>query len=355
MFLVGSGAFFSLNVLGNYYLNFRVFGEPMRLVPELDLVWILIAVALLGWLWRQPRRWSRPVAALVVIGAFWTTLPWVRRAWELYPLSEFQNRVEYRVSDWVWKNMPDARLYPTGSVRFWFNAWHDLAQMGGGSEQGLLNEMVQPASWEIMAGPDPEPGVLWMQCLGVDAVFVSDQRSEEPYKDISHSRKFASVLPAVFDDGLGNILYRVPRRYPARARVVETAKLAAVRAPQGNVDTPVLRAYADVVEKGPDAPASLERSGTDGMRVRATVAPGQSILVQEAWDPAWEAWSAGRPLALRKDVMGLIVIDAPPGTHDIVLAFVTPFENRAGRILTLLTVLTLIGLLARRARTEPLS
>ena len=159
-----------------------------------------------------------------------------------------------------------------GSVPLWFNAWHKLAQMGGGSEQGLLNEMVQPASWEIMAGPDPEPGVLWMQCLGVDAVIVSDQRSEEPYKDISHSRKFASVLPAVFDDGLGNTLYKVPRRYPARARVVETAKLAAVRAPQGNVDMPVLRAYADVVEKGPDAPASLERSGTDGMRVRATVA-----------------------------------------------------------------------------------
>ncbi len=41
-----------------------------------------------------------------------------------------------RVTDWLWKNMPDARILPSGSVRFWFDAWHDLAELGGGSEQG---------------------------------------------------------------------------------------------------------------------------------------------------------------------------------------------------------------------------
>ena len=55
----------------------------------------------------------------------------------MFPLwPDYTNRVEYRVTDWLWKNMPDARAYPTGSVRFWFDAWHDLAQVGGGSEQG---------------------------------------------------------------------------------------------------------------------------------------------------------------------------------------------------------------------------
>jgi len=36
----------------------------------------------------------------------------------------------------------------TGSLRFWFDAWHDLAQLGGGSDQGLRNPLVTNAQWE---------------------------------------------------------------------------------------------------------------------------------------------------------------------------------------------------------------
>src|ERR1035438_4549592 len=42
VFLAGSVVFFTLNVLGNYYLNFRVTGEPRRLLPELDMIYIMI-------------------------------------------------------------------------------------------------------------------------------------------------------------------------------------------------------------------------------------------------------------------------------------------------------------------------
>ena len=113
---------------------------------------------------------------------------------------------------------------PTGSVRFWFDAWHDLAQLGGGSDQGLLNGQVEPAQWEINLGPNPKPTILWMQCLGVDAIYVSDKRSQEMFKDFQYPQKVDGVLPVIFDDQQGNRIYRVPRRYPARARVVETAK-----------------------------------------------------------------------------------------------------------------------------------
>ena len=345
VFVAGSCAFFTLNVLGNRFFNFRISGEPTRLIPELDLVWIMLAAAVLAWVWRRRRWWWKAAAAAYVVTAFWTTLPWVRRAWELYPLSEYQNRIEYRVTDWLWKNMPDARVYPSGSVRFWFDTWHDLAQLGGGSEQGLLNGTVQLAQWEILGGPEAGPGILWMQCLGVDAVYVSDKRSEEPYKDIMNPGKFNGVLPVIFDDGRGNFLYRVPRRYAVRARVVETAKLAAARAPEHNVDVDALQQYAGMIENGPDSQPLLERQGSDAMRIRATLSAGQSLIVQEAWDPAWQAWSAGRQLSVRKDPMGLMAIEAPAGVHDIALAFVTPMENRIGRMVTLLTLLLLVALL----------
>lgn len=354
VFTAGCVIFFSLNVLGNHYFNFRISGEPSRLVPELDLIYIMAALVVLRWLWNRPGRAGKAVAAAVVLATFATTLGYLRHAWHMYPLDpNLENRIEYKISGWMSKNMPEARAVVSGSVRFWYDAWHDLAQLGGGSEQGLLNgTVVQQAQWELMLGPDPELSVLWMQCLGVDAMYVPDTNSMEPYKDVQFPQKFAGVLPVIYDDGQGNKFYKVPRRYPARARVVETARLNAVKPPRTNQDVESLRPYAEVVEKGPDSPTTLTRNGPDAMRVRARVGPGQSVVVQESYDAAWHAWSAGKALPVRKDAMGLMVIDAPPGDHEIALAFITPMENQVGRVATILTTLLVIGLLAAGARTR---
>jgi hypothetical protein len=156
--------FFSLNVLANYYFHFRVAGKPGRPVPELDLVYILGASAFLLWLWEQTGRAARVAVAAVIAGAFATTVGYVRHVWHIYALwPDYQSRVEYRITDWLAKNMPDVRAYPTGSVRFWFDAWHDLAQLGGGSDQGLLNGEVESAQWETILGSNAEPSVLWLQ------------------------------------------------------------------------------------------------------------------------------------------------------------------------------------------------
>ncbi len=353
VFVAGSVVFFSLNVLGNFYFNFRVSGEPTRLLPELDMIYIMAIVLLLRWMWNRPGLVLRSVAVVVVLASFYTTIGYVRHAWHMFPLwPDYHNRVEYRVTDWLWKNMPDTRAYPIGSVRFWFDTWHDLAEVGGGSEQGLLNAQVEPAQWETTQGPDAEPSILWMQSLGVGAIFVSDKRSQEEYKDYLYPRKFDGVLPILFDDQQGNIIYQIPRRFPARVRVVETAKLNAVQSPRFNDDVEYLRAYADVLEKGPDSPATLAREGTDGMRVRARIEAGQSIVVQETYDPAWHAWSAGQPVAIHKDAMGMMAIDAPPGDQEIAMAFVTPLENQVGRVLTGLTFFGIFGLLVVGIREE---
>jgi hypothetical protein len=172
------------------------------------------------------------------------------------------------------------------------------------------------------------------------------------YKDFEHPQKFAGALSVLYDDRQGNTLYRVPRRYPARARVVETGKLNALKPPRANDDVEYLGAYAGVIEQGPDSPPTLTRDGTDAMRVRAKVEPGQSIVVQESWDPAWQAWDGGMQLPVRRDVMGFMVVDAPPGDREIRLAFVTPLENRIGRIVTLATLALLLILVVFSARWE---
>jgi hypothetical protein len=353
VFTAGSALFFSLNVLGNSFFNFRIAGEPLRLVPELDLVYILGAVTILLWLWALPGRWPRRVTVTVLVAAFATSAGYLRHAWHMFPLwPDYQNRVEYKVSEWLWKNMPDSRAYPSGSVRFWFDAWHDLPQLGGGPEQGVLNGLVENAQWELNLGPKADPGILWLQCMGVDTTYVSDKRSQEIFKDFMYPEKLAGVLPAIYDDHQGNIIYRVPRRYPARVRVVETARLQALKPPQGNVDVDNMRAYVDVIEKGPDAPATLTRQGTDAMVVRAKIETGQSIVVQETYDPAWQAWSDGKPLAIRKDPVGFMALEAPPGEQEIHLMFVTPFENHVGGVVTVVSLVAILGLFTMGIRAR---
>src|SRR5262249_20060530 len=149
----------------------------------------------------------------------------------------------YRITDWLWKNLPDARIYSSGSVRFWFDAWHDLAEVGGGSEQGLLNGQVETAQWETNLAADAKPTVLWMQSLAADVIYVSDARSQEIFKDFQYPRKLDGVLPVLFDDGQGNVIYGVPRRYKARARVVDRKKLGAVQPTRFNNDVENLSAY----------------------------------------------------------------------------------------------------------------
>jgi uncharacterized membrane protein YfhO len=84
------------------------------------------------------------------------------------------------------------------------------------------------------------------------------------------------------------------------------------------------------------------------------VEPGQSIVVQETYDPSWQATSGGQNLAVRRDVMGFLWIDTPPGDRDIRLEFTTPLENRIGRMVTLATLLVLLTMAILRRFWEPL-
>jgi hypothetical protein len=350
VFIAGCVVFFSLIVAGHYFFNFRITGEPHRWIAELDVVYVLGSMTVLRWMWNRPGRLMRVAAAVIVLAAFFTTKGYVRHAWLIFrPAPDYRSRIEYQIPEWFSKNLPDARTHTAGSVRFWFDVWHDLAEMGGGSEQGLMNGLTIDAQYEIHLDPKPEASILWLQCLGVDAAYVPGPGSQEIFKDNKVPEKFAGLLPVLYDNRRGDVVYQVPRRYAARARVVETARLDQLQPPQSTQDSVNLRAYADVIEKGPDAPPALVRDGPDTMRVRARLSAGQSLVVQETYDPAWRAWSENQPLPVRKDAMGFLVIDAPPGDREVRLQFMTPMENQVGRGITLLTILLLLGWLLRGA------
>jgi hypothetical protein len=350
VFCLGSLAIFGLMVMGNQYFDFRVIGEPGRLIPELELAIFLAAGLLFAWMARRGRWWKAAAIGLA-LAYLAPAKGYVRHAWQTIPgRSTHRNRVEFIVSDWVHKNLPGVRTLATGSVRFWYNAWYDLPQLGGGSEQGLLNVNTQWAQANAVANDDAAVSIAWLQAMGTGAVYVDDKNSTEIYHDWSKSEKFEGKLEKLYDDRTGNRIYRVPRRYDPLARVVDAARIHAIAPNSPQTDYAALHRYVDAIERGPAAPLNLHRIGTDGIRIRTQIESGQRLLVQETYDPAWRAYSVGRPVPISRDPMGFLLLDPGSGDHDILLRFETPFENRAGMVVSLMAAAAVLWMTVGQLR-----
>jgi hypothetical protein len=338
VFVVGAAAFTSIYVLGHYYLGLAIAGNAVRLNPEFDLALILLAAWCLVTAWKQ--KWLRPIAAIILCAACYPAGMYLAHRRAPYRRAhDVQERPEYRLTKWLNENLPGARAMPCGSIRYWYDAWYDDAQSDGGSDQGMLNQLLPMAHWQITRGARADLAIGWLQALGVDAVIVPFNGSQETFHEYSHPEKFQGRLPELYNDHQGNIIFRVPRRFPAIARVVDRASLTAADAPRGGEDWERLTRYVDAVENGPDSPVLAKWSGFEALDLQASTLPGQAVLLQETYDPAWQARSDGKTLPIAHDAFGFMVIAAPPGAHTIHLHFESPLENRIGWIITAITCL----------------
>jgi len=345
MFVGGSALIFTLYVAGYFYNGLRSLGEPGRIAPELDMALLLLFVLILNGLWIGHKYRLEAVVLTAIL--FLPAVTYLRHAWTPFPrAANWQQQYELRITKWVHDNLPGERVMPSGTNRFWFDAWYDNAQPVGGSDQGMLNQVLPAASYQIYQNPHPEVTVMWMQALGTSAVIVPDKTSLEWYHDYPNPEKYRGVLKALFDDGHGTVIYRVPRVYPSLGRVLDRAKLAALPEMRDADDLDVLQKYLALVE-APQQPETLVTwAGFDALQIQATVADGESVLLQETYDPAWRAYANGKPLAIRKDhIMGFMVIDAPAGQSAIDMRFETPLQNRIGLGLAILSLLIVGGLL----------
>jgi hypothetical protein len=155
-------------------------------------------------------------------------------------------------------------------------------------------------------------------------------------------RKFMGRLPVIYDRE-GDIIYKVPRRFPGLARIVDARRMQALPpVPFSHKLTAPLRAYVEAVEAS-DSAVTSEWQDVSAMRLRGRAAPGESVLAQVTWDPGWHAYGQG-PLEISKDPIGFMLIRTPPGEFDIRLVYETPLESRIGGGLMALAVAAAIGL-----------
>jgi hypothetical protein len=341
LFVTGAAICFGVQVLGVYYFHFRLTGEPHRLVPELDLALILLAIEIL-------RRRRRAIAAVCLVIAFAAGWRYLAQPWSIFEAdSNPQARIEYQLAAWTARNLPGARVYTDGTTRLWFNAWQSQQQVGGGSEQGLLNNTIFLAQWQVTHDTEPGRDLAWLQAVGADAIIVHEREAPELLQEFAVPRKFSGRLPALYNNGHGDVIYRVPRRFPARARLVDAQRAAAARLiPDSNDDRNELMAYLSLLENGPDREVAMRWDDIGAIRLRASVHQGEALIVQESYDPAWRAFAGGRPLAIRKDPAGFMLIDVPPGEQDVRLVFALPLEILAGRIVSVLGAILAIAMIA---------
>jgi hypothetical protein len=343
VFLVGTALIIALNVFATY-LGFRVAGDGVRLIPELDIVLILLLVQLVRGMWHHP-KW-RIAAAVLAIVAFSPAARYLKHVYSPFPKAQdIENRYEYRIAKWSHDNLTGERMLPSGTVRFWFNVWFDSVQADGGSAQGMLNQNIPWATWEIERGARGDLAALWLQALGTRAVIVPDRTSPEPYGDYTYPKKFRGVLAVLYDDRHGTVVYRVPHRFPGIGRVIDRARLAPMKPVRGGDDERTLTEYVAIVENPEQSATSVVWQGTDAIDVQAQVSNGQSVLLQETYDPYWSAYENARQLSIRPDpVMGFMLIDVPEGSHSIHLHFETPLENRVGQVIFALSLAVLVAL-----------
>lgn len=351
IFVLGVATFCSLNTLGQYYINFRVAGEPERLIPELDLSLIMLCGLALHALWtRFPGRVPRAavaavaLAAVLIPGSYYIQKPWRH----IQRTSEYKHRLEYQIADWVATNRPNTRSQVTGTVRFWWNVWTNNAQIGGGSEQGITNIKIMDMFWRLVLGEDAKTDILWLKSFGVDNLVVNDKTSKLLLCDFEHPHKFIGALPVLWEDGKGNWIYGVPRKHPGIARVVDSASYSRSRFPTWPDDIEALQQYVDTLENPATPVAQSTWLKSDTLEVTAETAQGQSLALQLAYDPYWRARENGQEYKVSEDVYGQVRIDLPPGKHKIDFHFDTPMENQLGRVVSVLTLAILAYLLGRK-------
>jgi hypothetical protein len=353
VFVWGAAFIISIYVLGVYNFDLRIAGEPGRLVPELDLVLILASVEAARLIWKHPPL--RLPLVLVVVIAFSPAWRYLKHAWSPFPKAQpLENVYEYKTAQWVSEHLAGERVMPSGSVRFWFDVWSDNAQPDGGSSQGMLNQIIPLASWQIIRGSRPDLAILWLRALGTDAMVVPDKTSPEPYHDYEVPGKFKGAAPVLYDDQHGTVVYRVERVHPGIVRVVDSGAISALGPPRGIDDVSTLGKYLAEVENPARPPAEITWKGFDEAEVRGQTTAGQAVLVQETWDPAWHAYQNAARVPIRRDpVMGFMLLDVAGGDHTIQMRFETPLENRAGQLLFVLTLAVIAVLLGKRTAKSP--
>jgi hypothetical protein len=289
---------------------FRIYPmpQPRRYALEMDAACAMAAgIALGSRRLGSKRMWSRVLTGVALASLAIVLVPRSRRevrGW--LPRFDIAKTVEYEQAVYMNAHYPGERVFVDGSTRYWFNAFADNPQLGGGIDQGRSNAAIGPITYAIpyTRGDGPATVALLKAC-GVRAIAVGGAHTRDVYRDYRDPAKFAGIVPEVWRDG-DDVIYEIPGS-GSLAHVVGKDALVTTNP----LDYPAITRYAAAVDADPET--RMVWSGPNRARVEASLARPQVLSVQISYDPGWRATANGAAIGTQKDALGFFALE--PDCH----------------------------------------
>jgi len=334
------------------YLGRHFLPQPNRYTAEMEVGLALLSVPLIALGWKRiPRKIAVALAIFLLLAATEHMPGVLRFAEESTRPVDLTRGIEARVARWVDDHMPGQRIMVAGSIAQWFNVFSSTPQLSGASYSTTPNWTQQEAMNSAMTSFNPEEtatAVLWLKAFGVQAATALGRRSPDFWKGVS-STKFDGQLPILWRED-DTTIYRIPQRSASLAHVVPTAAVAR------DASISEVRKYVEALDDASFPLADMRWHGARRVSIQTTVHSGQVVSVQTGYHPGWRARANSRPVEVRRDGLGFLVIHPRcDGECQIDLTYGGGWEYKLARGLSTVTLLGLIGYCAIRIRRRWLS
>jgi hypothetical protein len=305
--------FMGIVTLSAHWFKLYLLPQPERYHLEMEIAIALLAVFGLRQLpYGSSRALRAGAVAIVVLFSFLQFREYRWFARQMLKPIEITRTTEYKVARWFDQHMSGKRVMAPGSTSFWMNAFTDTPQIGGGFDQGITNQQLPVAQFQIYSGmgagaDEGAIAVAWLKALGVHAIAIGGKDRGEYYKPFNNPLKFEGLLPEVWRDGDDRI-YAIPHRSASLAHVMRPEQLVQ-RAPEPATEVSPLSSYVAAL-----ADDSLPEPGwkwhtAHSATASAQMLRGQVLSIQISYHPGWTASVNGRSVPVRSDGIGLIVVD----------------------------------------------
>lgn len=314
------------SLTGNYLLPL-----PHRYILEFNVGLVLAIGCLSAAAW----NWRRPLGVLVLLLSAVPAVPFLRGVWTVQqPRADPHATRAYQISDWLAHHAGASRVLVAGELEGSLNIWADVPQAGG-SAQGVSNYLIPAAHRQITLGcGEPRLAELWLRALDVRYLVVHGPTSAEHFHWIVEPERFAA-WPAVWTNGAGDTIYRLPPPDEEQAVVVDLAQMKALGQLRATDDTQFLESY--VAWAHGKRNAQIQWLSPDRAEVRADAGPNEAVLVKVNDHAGWNS-SQG---TAGEDPIGFILINGPI-QGPVRLRFGASWSEWLGRAITLATILLLL-------------
>jgi hypothetical protein len=337
----------TLVTLADAWWHIAIVPMAIRYHLEMEMVLAVLVAFFAHAMLRDRPRWIAAVSLAALLVALFVPIRMDRNYARNFLLRsvDIQSTIEWKTADWLNQHWTGQRVLVPGSSAYWLNVFSDTPELWG-FDQAVTDYTIRVAEFAIYNGDasghhDAEDSVLWLKALGVHAVGVSGPTSTEFWKPFRNPKKFEGVIEPLWRGGTDDVLYRVDSAPASLARVVPRSALVS-RTPMHGLDVDPLRPYVAALDNLRMPRAEFRWTTAHSADISTNLESGQVLSVQMAWHKGWHAIANGRATPVRRDAIGLMVIDPEfSGPCKIEMVYDGGTEMRAARAVCLLTALLL--------------